>query len=97
MQMSGRRDGDRIDAEIEQIGNIAHGLAAEGTGDEFSLLAIGIGNADEFGARQAGKDTRVVAAHHADADHANADRTSRLRIYRLRHVLTKPPDRNPRP
>src|SRR6185312_14781996 len=50
------------------------GAAAERLGDKVSLLAVGIGDADEFGARQASEDTRMIRAHHADADHADTQR-----------------------
>ena len=52
MQMRRRRDGDGIDLEIEQRADVGDGGAAERARDEFGLLAIGIGDADKFGARQ---------------------------------------------
>ncbi len=65
-------------------------MAAERAGDEIGLLAVGIGDADEFGARQAGEHAGVVAAHHADADHADTQGTLRARICRLRHYRKAP-------
>ena len=91
MQMGRRRDGDGIDLEVEQFIDIGDGGAAEGAGDEFSLLAVGIGDADEFGARQPRQHSGMIAAHHADANHADTQRRLRIRFYRLRHVLTDSP------
>ena len=71
--------------------DLADGLAAERAGDEIGLPAVGIGDADEFGARQPGEHARMIAAHDADADHADTQRTPRVRIYRLRHVLNEIP------
>ena len=72
VQMGRRGDGNGIDLEIEQRPDIGDRLAAERAGDEFGLLAIGIGDGDEFGARQAGEHTGMVAAHDANAHHADA-------------------------
>ena len=57
--------------EIEQLGHFADGLAAERAGDEIGLPAVGIGDADQFGARQSGEDARMIAAHDANADDAD--------------------------
>ena len=88
MQMGRRRDGDGIDLEIEQFIDVGDGGAAEGAGDEFGLLAVGIGDADEFGPRQPREHPGMIAAHHADADDADTQRRPRIRFYRLHHVLT---------
>ena len=48
MQMGGRGDGDRIDAEIEQFLDVGDSRAAERVGDEFGLLAVGIGDPDKL-------------------------------------------------
>ena len=95
MQMGRRRDGDGIDLEVEQFVDIGDGGAAERAGDEFGLLAVGIGDADQFGARQPGEHAGMIAAHDADADHADTQRMLRIRFYRLRHVLTDFPCPDP--
>ncbi len=51
MQMGRRRDGDGIDFEIEQLLDVGDGGAAERARDEIGLLAVGIGDADEFSPR----------------------------------------------
>ena len=91
MQMRGRRDGDGIDAELEQRLDVGDGGAAERARDEIGLPAVGIGHRDELGARQAGENARMVRAHDADADHADTQVTLRARICRLRHALTISP------
>jgi hypothetical protein len=70
--MGGRRDGDSIDTLRKQRLNAAERRAAERPRNEIALLAIGIGHADEFDARQIGKDAGMIAAHHADANHTYA-------------------------
>ena len=75
VQMGRRRNGDGVDFQVEQFADVGDGGAAEGAGDEIGLLAIGIGDADQFGARQSGKHPGMIAAHDADADHADTQRT----------------------
>ena len=86
MQVGGRGDGDGVDVEIEQFADIGDGGAAQGARDEIGLLAVGIGDADQFGARQSGKHAGMVAAHDADADDAHTQRTLRARCCSLHHV-----------
>src|SRR5512141_1904682 len=88
VKMGRRRDSDGIDIEVEQFIDTRDGGAAEGASDEFGLLAVGIGDADEFGPRQTREHPRMIAAHYADADHADTQRRPRIRFYRLRHNLT---------
>jgi hypothetical protein len=90
VQMGWRRDGDGVEIEIEQFADGRHRRAAQGTGHEIGLLAIGIGNAYQLGARQTGKHARMIAAHDADADNTHAQGTLCVRLYRLRHLLKFP-------
>ena len=71
VEMGRGGDGDGVDAEVEHVVDLADGLAAERTGDEIGLPAVGIGDADQFGARQSGEDARMIAAHDANADDAD--------------------------
>ena len=87
MQMGRRRDGDGIDAELEQALEIGDGRAAERARDEVALGAIGIDHAHQLDAGQSGEDARVVGAHGADADHADAQR--RAILHGLHHVFAK--------
>ena len=86
MQMGRRGNGDGVDVAIEQVADIGDGRAAQRARDEFGLLAVGIGDADEFGAGQSGEDAGMIAAHDADADDADAQRTLRACCLHLRHV-----------
>ena len=85
MQMSRRRDGERVDPEVEQLLDIGHRATAQGARHEFRLLAIGIGNADELDTGKTGKHAGMIAAHDADADHADTQRTLSVRICRPHH------------
>ena len=67
-------------SEVEQFLDVGDGRAAERAGDEIGLLAIGIGDADQFGARQAGEHAGMIAAHDADADDADTQWTLRVRM-----------------
>ena len=62
--------------EVEQFVDVGDGGAAERARDEIGLLAVGIGDGDQFGPRQAGQHARMVAAHDADADHADTQRSA---------------------
>ena len=81
MQMGRCRDRDRVDSAIEQLIDVGDGAAAERAGDEFSLLAVGIGDADQLGPRQSGKHAGMIAAHDADADDADTQRTLRAALH----------------
>ena len=45
--------------------------------DEIGLLLIRIGDADQLGTGQSGKDAGVVGAHDADADYADTQHALR--------------------
>ena len=74
MQMRRRRDGDGIDAEIEQFIESATAGQPSAPVTKSRCCRIGIGHADQLDARQPGKHAGVVRAHDADADHADAQR-----------------------
>ena len=93
MEMGRRRDRDRIDVQVEQFADIGDRGAAQGAGDEIGLLAVGIGDGDQFDAGQPGEHAGMIAAHDADADDADAQRAFCTRYCSLRHVLTISPDR----
>ena len=71
--------------------DVGDGGTAQRAGDEFGLLAVGIGDADKLGAGNAGEHARMIGAHDADADDANAQRALRAWICRLRHALKASP------
>ena len=91
MQMRRSRNGDRVDVTVKQFTDIGDRDATEGARDEFGLLAIRIGDADQFSTGQSGEHTSMIAAHHADADDAHTQRTFRACYCRLHHVLTVSP------
>ena len=74
MQMRGRRDGDGVDAVVQQRVGIVEGGATEIAGDGLAALAVGIGDADQLHPRQFGQDAGMVTAHHAYADNADTQR-----------------------
>jgi hypothetical protein len=77
MQVRGRCNCDGIHFKIEQFVDVSNRGAAERARNEFSLLEIWVGDADKFGARQAGKHPGMIATHDADADHADTQRRLR--------------------
>ncbi len=85
VQVRGRGDGDRVDAGGQHSLDVVAGRATEHSGNEFALLAIGIGDGDELDARKISEHARMVAAHHADADHAHAQRSFRAVLRGLHH------------
>src|SRR5262249_22053221 len=76
---------DRVDVAIQQLVNIGHGRAAQGARDEFSLLAVRIGDADQLGTRQSSEYTSMIAAHYADAHDTHTQRTLRAGYCGLHH------------
>jgi hypothetical protein len=60
MQMRRRGDGDGIDAKLDQFFDGGDGGAAQSARDEFVLLVVGIGDADQVDAGQTGKDAGMV-------------------------------------
>jgi len=60
MQVRRRRDSDCVDAGIQQRVDIVEGAAAERTGDEIPLLAVGVGNAHQFDAGHVREHPRMV-------------------------------------
>jgi hypothetical protein len=75
MQMGRRRNGDRIDATLDERLDVGDRGATERIGHEARLLVIRIGNADETNARKIVQHASVVAAHDADANHPHAQQT----------------------
>ena len=71
MQVGRRRDGDGIDAALDQAVEVGEGCALEVPGDVLARLAVGIDDADQLDAGQFRQHPRMVRAHHADADHAD--------------------------
>ena len=74
VQMGRRGDRDGIDAKLEQLVHVGDRRAAENARHEITLLAVGIGNAHELNASQAGEHTGVVRAHDACTDDADPKR-----------------------
>jgi hypothetical protein len=70
--MGRRRDGEGVDAVVEQSFHRAEGCAAENSRDEIALVAVGIRYADELDTRKIGEYARMVAAHDADAHNTYA-------------------------
>ena len=68
MQVGGRGDGHRVDALRQQPFHVGIAGAAERTGDEIALPRVGIGYANEAGAREISINPRMVASHDSDAD-----------------------------
>src|SRR6185437_8727647 len=91
MQMSGRRNGDRVDIAVQQFFDIADGDAAQGARHKFSLLAVWIGDANQFCARQSREHAGMIAAHNADADNPHTQRTLRACYCGLHHLSTVSP------
>ena len=52
MQMGGGGDGQRVDAQCEQLVDVIHRGAAERPGNPVALLAVRIGHPDQLHARQ---------------------------------------------
>ena len=71
---------------------IVKSSTTELAGNSLAALAVGIGDADQFYARQFGQDAGMVAAHHAYADNADAQRIPG----KFRSITHKPP-RYPEP
>ena len=65
---------------FKQLLGSGNGGTAQGARDKFGLLLVGIGDADQFGTGQTGKDAGMVGTHHADADDADAQGAIRIRI-----------------
>ena len=84
MEVRGCRNGHRIDAEREQVINVADRGAPQGVGDETHLLLVGVGNADEPHPRKTGENARMVAPHDADSDHSHAQKLGRAAATMLR-------------
>src|SRR4029077_6228337 len=91
MQMSGRRNGDRVDIAVEQFFDIGNGDAAQGARHKFSLLTVWIGDANQFCARQAREHAGMIAAHNANADNPPPQRTLRACYCGLHHLSTVSP------
>src|SRR5262245_25702103 len=90
MEMSRSRDRDRVDLALKQFVHVGYGGAAEGAGYEFSLLPIGIRDADQFSGGQTGEYTSMIAAHDAHAHNAHTQRALRACYCSLHHLLTEP-------
>ena len=86
MEVGRRRNRDRIDIALDQFADIGNSDAAQRTGDEFGLFAIRVSDPNEFGARQAGEYTSMIAAHDANADDTHTQRTFRACCCSLHHV-----------
>jgi hypothetical protein len=91
MQVSGCRDGDRIDTGSQQLIEVGECGAAERPRDKIALLAVGIGDASQLNARHVRQDARMVAAHHADAHHPDLQRTDCAHPHSLDHGRETPP------
>ena len=98
MQVGRRRDGDGIDAALDQAVEVGEGLALEVAGDVLARLAVGIDDADQLDAGQFRQHPRMVRAHHADADHADPQCAVRACLCRLTHERSPiDPDAPPSP
>jgi hypothetical protein len=84
MQLGGGRDGDGIDAGVEQLIKVREHRAADHLDGTGAVLGQGIDDADEFDARQASHDATVVGAHHAGADDAHPQHAIRAHALRAR-------------
>ena len=78
MQMRRRRDGDGVDAELEQRVEVGDRRAAEHAGRRGRAAADPDRRRRRVHARQSGEHAGVVGAHDADADDADAQRLSAL-------------------
>src|SRR6185312_13866836 len=84
-------NGDGVDVARQQFVDVSDGVASKRAGDEIDLLAIGVGNANQFGSGQAGEDPRMVASHDADSDDTHTQRTLRICDSSLHHLTTVSP------
>src|SRR4029077_7671965 len=91
MQMSGCRNGDRVDIAVEQFFDIGDGNAAQGARHKFSLLAVWIGDTNQFRARQSREHAGMIAAHNTDANNPHTQRTLRACYCGLHHLSTVSP------
>jgi hypothetical protein len=71
MQMGGRGDRHRINAEREQAGDIRHCFAAQRAANEIRLFGVGIGDRYQLDGGELGQDPGMVAAHNTDANDAH--------------------------
>src|ERR1700730_9135111 len=90
MQMRRRGYGEGMNAKIDQVVHVGHGRATQGAPDEFGLLAIRIGHADQLDPRHFGKHTGMVTAHDADAYDTNAQHTPRALLRGMQHYPIYP-------
>ena len=72
MQMGRRRDGDGVDALVEQFVELGERAAADQRGGARAVFRQRIDDADQRHPGQTGQHAGMVAAHHARADHADA-------------------------
>ena len=94
MQMRGRRDGDGVDALVQERIVLSKCSAPEVAGDGLAPLAVGIGNADQLHPGQSGQDAGMVTAHHAYAHNADAQRF-RAQFRSITHKPPRYPEPNP--
>src|SRR5580700_9584661 len=92
MQVGRRRDGDGIDAALDQAVDIGEGCTLEVAGDVLARLAIGIDDPDQLDARQFSHHPRMVRPHRADADHTDPQCAVRACFCRLTHDSKGPPN-----
>src|SRR5262245_1512108 len=90
MEMSRRRDRNRVNFVVQQFVNIGYRGTAQRTGNELSLLPIGIRDAEQFSAGQTGEYRSKIAAHDAHAYDTHTQRTPRACYCSLPHVSTVP-------
>ena len=81
MQMGRRRDGDGVDAFVEQFVELGERAAADQRGGARAVLRQRIDDADQRHARQTGQHAGMVAAHDAGADHADTKEMFRVRFH----------------
>src|SRR5580700_3998904 len=92
MQVGWRRDGDSIDAALDQAVEVGESRALEVAGNVLACLAVGIDDADQLDAGQFRQHPRMVRPHHADADHADPQCAVRACLCRLTHDSKGPPN-----
>src|ERR1700722_5581779 len=83
MQVGRRRDGDGIDAALDQAVEVGESRALEVAGDVLACLAVGIDDADQLDAGQFRPHPRMVRP--ADAAPADPQCAVRACLCRLTH------------
>jgi hypothetical protein len=90
VHVGGRRDGDGIEAGVEQRREIRNLRATQRLRHRARLGAVGIGDADELDAGKLGQHAGMIAAHDADADHPDAQPACGVALRSLPHLAPAP-------